>query len=143
MVVAQQIKKVGGKKMEPLKVKNEKPVFDVSTAVKGNKSCVDENGLLTSMPDNYVYGDFKGLKKEQFANKTVNIEYRAGIFQWRGERMIKKAGSMRADAGRLAKFGDEKTAKKAKKVSRIREEYAKLMAELKADGVEIDDIPLA
>lgn len=142
------VKKVGGAsapaaqagKEKGKKEKKERPVFKIAEAVddKG-KSVVNDDGALTAMPHNYVVGQFKPLKKEDFADKGVAMAYRAAVMQHRGEKFLKVAADLRTGAANFAKFGDDKAAKKVKKLAKMREQYAALQKELAEEGVTIED----
>jgi len=114
-------------------------------------TAVNSDGLLVAVPKpievsgEVVYEGFdirlhKPLKKDQFADLATYLLHQAYVARAKAERFLAMAEDKEKKAARIQKFGDEATRKKAMKVARMREQLAELEAQLKADGVEVDDI---
>jgi hypothetical protein len=140
-------KKVGGTVAKPEKVKKAKqdgeakpakPNFDFATAKDAAGAAIPlQEGKLTAAPANYEFGKFAKLKKSDFASKAAVMEFQANAMEFRAGKMMERAASLRTDARNTAKFGDEATVKKAKKMEKLRKALAALEAELEADGVQV------
>lgn len=121
---------------KPEKVKKERkvrPDFEVP------QECVNEEGKLTALPDTFsaeAVGKFRSWKRSEFADKATFLEYRAVLMEARIARMTKLADRLRADAA-AERAGGGESAKKARKLQRLREAAAALEAELAAEGIHV------
>ena len=81
----------------------------------------------------------KPLVKGDFVSEDIYIEWRAFVNRWRAAKLTRFASTLETRADRLRQFGDERTRKKADKLTRMREQMAALEAELKEQGVVLDE----
>ena len=103
------------------------------------KECLDENGKITSVPSTLTaenISTFARLKKEAFADRAANLEYRAVVVEARAARMTKLASRLREDA-KMERSGGGEMAKKLAKLQKMRDAAKALEAELAAEGFSI------
>lgn len=118
------------KEKKPRKVR---PEFQVPP------ECVNEEGKLISIPETFdsaAVGKFRGWKKSEFADKATFFEYRAVLVEARMSRMAKLAERLRKDAA-AERAGGGESAKKLRKLQKMREAAAALEAELAAEGIRV------
>jgi hypothetical protein len=152
-------KKVGTKKSGQKagdgekKEKKVKAAFDYSALTDQ----LNEDGLLTAVPstrtvetndkgkevekfDGWSPKDHKPLKRGDFATDDVFLDFRVFVLDHQLWQKQESRDSLAKRADRLRQFGDEKTRKKAAKLSRMREQMAALEAELSEEGIDVDEI---
>ena len=128
------------KDAENKKEREKKVKTDFMTVV--SKDALNEAGLLTRVPtigDEYIPRDMDRLARENFASEDLWLEHQANVFQIRGEGMIARAKRLRAEAENSRKFGDPESRKKLKRAAKLRDQLAILMAQLKSEGIEVDE----
>ena len=112
---------------------------------------VNDQGKLTSVPELVLNDDgkyaggwhwkkHKPLKKEDFATGDVFLDYRAYSTRMKAEAMLKDAEKFTSKAERMRKFGDADVAKKVSRVEKLKENMAKLKAELAESGYDISEL---
>lgn len=147
-----------GKKPFPIKgFKAMMPVLDAegkATEELKLQNAVNDDGQLLAVPVEipgkndgdapiqigFSVGKHESLKKEHFANIVVFLKYQAMVARQKADKLIKLAEEKEKKADKLEKFGDDALRKKANRLQRMREQIAKLEAQLTADGVNLEDI---
>lgn len=115
-------------------------------------SAVNEAGLLIAVPvpvkdaeGKVVYAGYNNrkhnpLKKTDFASVATFMRFQAHTCRLKAAVLIKAAEEKEKKAERIEKFGDEKTRKAVQRIAKMRENLAALEAQLKGDGIDIENI---
>ena len=88
----------------------------------------------------YNHRIHKPLTKADFADEVGYLRHTAVVARQKGAIMIALADERDARAAQLAKFGDKKTRAKVKKLQRMQEAQAALLATLAESGVDIAEL---
>lgn len=107
---------------------------------KEKKSKVDYPGLynasgewnkLSSVPSDFDVKAHKGLRKKDFENESLFLEFQAS-------QLEAKAKSLREHAEKIRSLGSTASSAKAKTLVKMQQRMAELIASLKADGMDVD-----
>ena len=90
---------------------------------------IPESGL-TEVPSDYDPEKHRPLKSADFQDEAVFLRYQANSFE-------ERAAKLRARAESLEKIGNVASRRVAAKVVKMREDMAKMLADLKAQGVDV------
>lgn len=116
-----------------------KPDFDVTTALQADGTAVplDDNGKLTAVPSNWS-GDYKGLKRKQFANVDL-------FFDWKHVQIDARIAKLQEQKAQLdedreaAKTRKPSPKRALKRAAKLRAQLAELEKLLAAEGISIED----
>lgn len=121
---------------KPKKVKVPAPNYlDLPAA----KPLLDEEGRLKAVPTDYDYDKHATLKKGDFAQAHLFLDWKATAIERHAAELVKRAQEMRTESDNARKFGDPALRSKAKKVEKMKAKLAELMAELEKQGVSVPD----
>ena len=150
-------KKVGGLaapdngKVKTPSKKAGKSFYNYKTAVDAaGKSILDDKGRLTDMPieiknekgeivqPSFSYAKNKPIGRKEFANDGAFLKFRAGLFNYRGNRLLEIAKKLTERSENYLKYGDQKKAKAAAKLDRLKKQMAALEAQLLAEATDAE-----
>lgn len=141
-------KKVGNKvakqdetaNAETKKEKVKRPAFDVTKAVdsKGAVIPLDENERLTGIPVNWI-NEYSPLKSSAFAKKETFFEWKAAVVSEQMERLSDRREEL-LERAEEARKGVDPVVKKQRKLAKMTKEMEKLREELKAQGINPDEL---
>ena len=119
-------KPVAAKPKKEKKVKTKKPVF-------GLVDSTDEAvyPFSVEVPEGYEFGKFAALKKRDFKEEYIYTLHRAADYE-------NRAVKMREEAEKIKSLGGSKARSKAKRLIKLREQFAALSEQLKASGIDVD-----
>jgi len=119
------------------------PKTDATKEVKKAKKIdypVKDGQKLAELPKDFDPEKHNPIKKVHFEKSSDHLRHRASICKHRADQYQKQADDFAQKAERMEKFGDEKTAKKLKKVEKLRSTLDDLRAQLTAEGINVDEI---
>lgn len=100
---------------------------------------VNADNKLIRAPTAFDAKKHKTVKKSDFANEAVFMEFRADAVEERGRALLSRADEMRDAAKEMARFGsDPAKAAAAKKLAKLKAQQAELEALLAAEGVDLN-----
>ena len=111
-----------------------KSIFEVPA------DCLNEDGKIATVPTEYDPIKNKPIKKSDFADSSIAMDFRAHCRVFRADKFTDLAAKLVRRAERVRKFGDEDTRKKALKRERLIEALAAVNAELEAEGIDMGTI---
>ena len=117
---------VAAKPKKEKKKKASKPIFE---GVDSTDEAVYP--FSAEVPEGYVFGKFASLKKRDFKEEYIYTLYRAAEFEHR-------ALKMREEAEKIRSLGGTKARSKAKRLIKLREQFAALSEQLKNSGIDVD-----
>jgi hypothetical protein len=88
---------------------------------------------LTALPTGLDAKLHKPLKKKDFQDEPLFLEYQATLLD-------EKAKSLRSQAEKLRSVGSTASSAKAKTLVKMQQRMAELMAQLKAEGMDVDTL---
>lgn len=134
--------------------KTARSVYDFSGAFKlvdGKRvSILNDGGKLTEIPseqknakgevlqEGYDPSKHKPLSKKDFADGSVALGFRATMLEYRGNKFLEQARSMKAKAEAFSKYKNDAKRKAAMKLEKIRKQAAALEAVLAEDDATTD-----
>jgi hypothetical protein len=93
----------------------------------------EEYQKLTALPTGFDAKLHKPLKKKDFKDEPLFLDYQASLLD-------EKAKSIRAQAEKLRSVGSTASSAKAKTLVKMQQRMAELMAQLKAEGMDVDSL---
>lgn len=96
-----------------------------------------------TIPTDYDFKLHKPLKGKDFAGKAGFWEFKAAQTKLRAENMLAAAAALTDRAVKFRAFGDDKVAKSAKKLERVRAQAAALEKELAGLGFDTSKLTAA
>jgi hypothetical protein len=122
----------------------EKSKAERAKRVEYTKLCdadqLNEDGVLTAIPGDWDAKKHLPLRKGDFADEAMFLDFRADDMETRGKALLTSAKLIRETAVTHRKFGDPKKRAQVKRAQRMVEQLAKLKEQLKAEGVDVDEI---
>jgi len=85
------------------------------------------------IPEGYEFGKFASLKKRDFTEDYLFMLHRAAEYEL-------KVVDLRAKAEEYKKLGNAKDRAKAKKLLKLREQFASLKETLAGQGIDVDSL---
>ena len=113
-------------------------VFDTDSLM--DTEHLDADGLILTLPESIDILAYKPIKADKFSGKAFHLDYRAVVADAHAAQKTSLAGKLREKAATLRKFGNDKDRKRAERLIAMKAAFAKLAAELEADGVDVGDI---
>jgi hypothetical protein len=128
------VNKVGGSTPKAAAPEKEKKVKRIDFPIeKGVK-------LTVPMPEGFNLEKHNRIKKVNFEKGGIYLQHCAAINRIQIERLTAQAKDWDSKADRMLRLGDDKTAKKVKKIERLQGTLANLKKELEESGVDISEI---
>jgi len=87
--------------------------------------------FAVEIPEGWEWGKWAGLKKKDFTEDHFYMFYRAAELE-------SKAAAIRSKAEEIKKLGGAKQRTKAKRLIKLREQFAALSEQLKQQGIDVD-----
>lgn len=121
-------------------------VLDFRTAVSGTVPCfVERDGkvLLTALPTNYDYSKHRALEKDSFTPEAEACfyDYKGNATQKLADTYARAAEGYKAQAAAFRQFGNPEQRKLATKAQSMLGEYAAMLEQMKAEGMDISKLP--
>jgi len=112
---------------KPAKAKKTKKEKKSSKPVFPQVDNTDETiyPFSVEVPEGFEFGKFQGLKKRDFKEEHIYTLYRASEFEYR-------AAKLREEAEKIKSLGGSKARSKAKRLIKLREQFAALEEQLRA-----------
>lgn len=114
-----------GKK--PVKEKKTRQAY---TPTVDDPSWVNEDGLLTALPEDYDPRAHLPLKRKDFADEALYYEWLAGVYEVRAKKLRQKAVDFK-------KMGSVRDRGKAKRLLNMQKRMAELRKQLEDEGVDV------
>jgi hypothetical protein len=111
-------------------------VENVPVYIEVDGENVPKRQKLTAIPTDFDPNKHEKLKEQDFANVAMFWDFTAAQF-------TKRAAACKAKADRMRTLGSVADNDRAQKLIKMREKQAQLMAQLKAEGVDVDALMAA
>ena len=123
--------------------RKDRPEFDQHTAKDAGSVLIelDENGRMKNVPVNWTR-EFKGLRRADFSTNLVYNEHKLYLLDAAITKQQKRREELAADIDDIRKGGDPRNAK-IKKVKKLADQFATMIAQLAEDGISVEDLGLS